>query len=72
MPSPLGRLLRQPVVPFSALADSPFSVIEDIDAGRAFVAAAERRLNEPVNVVAPGGDHRAPGHPAADGGCRGR
>jgi UDP-glucose 4-epimerase len=55
VPSPLGRLLRQPVVPYSVLADSPFAVIEDVDAARAFVAAAERRLNEPVNVVAPGG-----------------
>ncbi len=55
VPSPLGRLLRQPVVPFSVLADSPFAVIEDVDAARAFVAAAQRRLTEPVNVVAPGG-----------------
>ncbi|MCU1503623.1 MAG: hypothetical protein JWM12_2977 [Ilumatobacteraceae bacterium] len=53
VPSPLGRLLRQPMVPFSALADSPYAVIEDIDAARAFVAAAARRLDEPVNVVAP-------------------
>ena len=54
VPSPLGRLLRQPVVPFSALADAPFAVIEDGDAARAFVAAAARRLDEPINVVAPG------------------
>jgi UDP-glucose 4-epimerase len=54
VPSPLGRMLRQPVVPFSVLADSPFAVIEDGDAARAFVAAAQRRLDEPVNVVAPG------------------
>ena len=54
VPSPLGRLLRQPVVPFSLLADSPFAVIEDIDAARAFVAAASRRLDQPVNVVAAG------------------
>ena len=55
VPSPLGRVLRQPMVPFSALADAPFAVIEDGDAARAFVRAAERRLDEPVNVVAPGG-----------------
>ncbi|MFT3851660.1 MAG: NAD-dependent epimerase/dehydratase family protein [Ilumatobacteraceae bacterium] len=55
VPSPLGRLLRQPVVPFSVLADSPFAVVEDIDAGRAFVAAAHRRLDQPINVVAPAG-----------------
>ncbi len=54
VPSPLGRLLRQPLVPYSMLADSPFAVIEDGDAARAFVAAAARRLDEPVNVVAPG------------------
>jgi UDP-glucose 4-epimerase len=54
VPSPLGRLLRQPMVPFSALADPPFTVVRDADAARAFVAAAERRLDRSVNVVAPG------------------
>ena len=54
VPSPLGRLLRQPLVPYSVLADAPFAVVEDGDAARAFVAAAARRLDEPVNVVAPG------------------
>lgn len=54
VPSPLGRLLRMPVVPFSILADPPFAVIEDRDAARAIVAAARNRLSEPVNVVAPG------------------
>jgi UDP-glucose 4-epimerase len=54
VPSPLGRLLRQPAVPFSALADPPFTVVEDRDAARAFVAAARKRIDEPVNVVAPG------------------
>lgn len=54
VPSPLGRLLRQPVVPFSVIADAPFAVIEDGDAARAFVAAAAMRLDEPVNIVAPG------------------
>ena len=54
VPSPLGRLLRQPMVPFSVLADPPFTVVEDADAARAFVAAAQRRLDRPVNVVAPG------------------
>jgi UDP-glucose 4-epimerase len=54
VPSPLGRLLRLPTVPFSVLADPPFTVLEDADAGRAFVAAAARRLDRPVNVVAPG------------------
>lgn len=54
VPSPLGRLLRQPVVPFSLLADPPFAVIHHRDAARAFVAAAQRRLAEPLNIVAPG------------------
>jgi UDP-glucose 4-epimerase len=53
-PSPLGRLLRLPAVPFSVLADPPFAVVEDRDAARAFVAAAEQRLAQPLNVVAPG------------------
>lgn len=54
VPSPLGRILRMPVVPFSVLADPPFAVVEDREAARAFVAAARRRLGEPVNVVANG------------------
>ena len=54
VPSPLGRLLRQPIVPYSVLADAPFAVVEDGDAANAFVTAAARRLNEPVNVVAHG------------------
>lgn len=54
VPSPLGRLLRMPAVPFSALADPPFAVIERHDAARAIVAAARVGLAQPVNVVAPG------------------
>jgi UDP-glucose 4-epimerase len=54
VPSPLGRVLRQPVVPFSVLADSPFVVTLDSDAARAFVAAAEQRPQGPLNVVSPG------------------
>jgi UDP-glucose 4-epimerase len=54
VPSPLGRLLRMPAVPFSVLADPPFAVVEDVDAARALVAAAGRRLAEPVNVLANG------------------
>lgn len=54
VPSPLGRLLRLPTVPFSVLADPPFAVIQDRDAAKAFVAAARVGLAEPVNVVAPG------------------
>lgn len=51
VPSPLGRLLRMTAVPFSLLADPPFAVAEDVECARAFVAAAARRLAEPVNVV---------------------
>ncbi len=54
VPSPLGRLLRLPAVPFSALADPPFAVVRDSDAARALVAAARVGLAEPVNVVGPG------------------
>jgi UDP-glucose 4-epimerase len=54
VPSPLGRLLHLPAVPFSVLADPPFAVVEDVEVARAFVAAARRRLAEPVNVVADG------------------
>jgi UDP-glucose 4-epimerase len=54
VPSPVGRLLRMPVVPFSALADPPFAVIHQHDAAEAFVAAARARLDEPLNIVAPG------------------
>jgi UDP-glucose 4-epimerase len=54
VPSPLGRALRQPIVPFSMLANSPFTVILDSDAARTFVAAAEQRPQGPLNVVAPG------------------
>ncbi len=54
VPSPLGRFLRLPAVPFSALADPPFAVIHKYDAAEALVAAARVRLAEPLNVVAPG------------------
>ncbi len=54
VPNPLGRILRMPAVPFSALADPPFAVIHQHDAAEAIVAAARARLNEPLNIVAPG------------------
>ena len=43
-----------PWVPFSALADPPFAVIHQHDAAEAFVAAARARIDEPLNIVAPG------------------
>lgn len=54
VPSPLGRFLRLPVVPFSVLADPPFAVVHKHDAAEALVAAARVRLDRAVNVVAPG------------------
>ena len=54
VPSPLGRLLRMPAVPFSALANPPFAVVHLDDAARAFVAATRQRLDGPLNIVAPG------------------
>ena len=54
VPSALGRVLRMPAVPFSAVANPPFAVIHQHDAADAFVRAAKARLDEPLNVVAPG------------------
>ncbi len=53
-PSPLGRLLRLPVVPVAAVCDPPFSVLHQEDAAAAFVAAVHRRFDGPVNVVGEG------------------
>jgi UDP-glucose 4-epimerase len=53
-PSPLGRLLRMPVVPVSLLSDPTFSVIGHEDAARALVSAALHLPDGAVNVVAPG------------------
>jgi UDP-glucose 4-epimerase len=54
VPSPLGRVLRLPTVPFAAPANPAFAVIRQTDAARAIVAAARQKLSEPVNVVAGG------------------
>jgi len=53
-PSPLGRLLRLPVVPVAALRDPSFSVLHQEDAAAAFVAAVKRRVDGPVNVLGGG------------------
>jgi nucleoside-diphosphate-sugar epimerase len=63
VPSPLGRLLRQPVVPFSILADPPFAVVEDADAARAFVRRRTARHRSAQRRRA-GRDHRPPGRAA--------
>lgn len=54
VPSPLGRLLRLPVVPFSLLADPAFDVVDGHDAAAALVAAASSRYDGAVNVAANG------------------
>lgn len=53
-PSPLGRYLRLPVLPFSIMGDPPFSVLHQEDAARAVVAAVREPFDGPVNVVGPG------------------
>ena len=53
-PSPLGRLLRLPAVPFSAVGDPPFSVVHQADAAAAVAAAAALGVDATLNVVAPG------------------
>lgn len=52
VPSPLGRLLRLPVVPVDALSRSRFQVVADDDAARAVVHAALKGRDEAVNIVA--------------------
>ena len=54
VPSPLGRLLRLPSVPFALAGDPPFTVVEDHDAAVAFTLAGKHRLDGVVNVVAEG------------------
>jgi UDP-glucose 4-epimerase len=54
IPSPLGRLLRLPFVPFNMLKPPMFSVLHEADAARAFVLAAQRTIGRPINVVANG------------------
>ena len=54
VPSPLGRLLRLPIVPFLLPGDPEFTVIEDHDAALAFRLAARHRFDGTINVVADG------------------
>jgi UDP-glucose 4-epimerase len=54
VPSPLGRLLRLPAIPYYGLGNPIFSVVEDFDAATAFVQAAERDADGVVNIVANG------------------
>ena len=54
VPSPLGRLLRLPIVPYNLLGNPAFAVVRDTDAAAAFVAAARNGLGEALNIVADG------------------
>src|SRR5262249_56364965 len=54
VPSPLGRLLRLPLVPVPALADPAFVLLHQEDAARAMVEALCRDVDGPVNVVGRG------------------
>jgi UDP-glucose 4-epimerase len=54
VPSPLGRMLRLPAVPFNPIGSARFSVIEDGDAAQAFVSATQYSPHGAVNVVAEG------------------
>lgn len=54
VPSPLGRLLRLPIVPIDPLSRAKFHVVADDDAARAIAHAASHGRHEAVNVVADG------------------
>lgn len=54
VPSPLGRLLRLPLVPVPAIADPVFSLLHHEDAARSMVEALVRGYDGPLNVVGPG------------------
>lgn len=54
VPSPLGRLLRLPFVPFNLLKPPMFSVLHEEDAARAFILASQRTIGRPINIVGPG------------------
>lgn len=54
VPSPLGRLLRLPAVPFNAVRAPLFSLLHESDAAQAFVLATRYTPGTPINVVADG------------------
>jgi UDP-glucose 4-epimerase len=54
IPSPLGRLLRLPAVPFGPTRRARFSVIDLDDAADALVGAARLSIDGPVNVAGAG------------------
>lgn len=54
VPSPLGRLLRLPVVPVPAFADPAFGLVDARDAARAAAEALLRAHDGALNLVGPG------------------
>ena len=52
VPSPLGRLLRLPVIPIDPFSKATFQVVADDDAARAVVHAASHGIHGVVNVAA--------------------
>lgn len=54
VPSPLGRLLRLPAIPYYGVGNPIFCVVEDHDAATAFIQAAQRDADGVVNIVANG------------------
>jgi len=54
VPSPLGRVLRLPVVPVPACADPTFSLLHTEDAAVAMTRAVLVGYDGPLNVVGPG------------------
>ena len=54
IPSPLGRFLRLPVVPFAAPLDGPIQLLHIDDVHAAFVAAVRRRIGGVFNIVGEG------------------
>lgn len=57
IPSPLGRLLRMPLVPFQPGGRGAFSVVHLDDAVAALVWAARHRWDGPINVSGPDDVH---------------
>jgi UDP-glucose 4-epimerase len=54
VPSPLGRMLRLPAIPYRGIGNPEFCVVEDRDAAEAFRLAAEKRSDGTANIVADG------------------
>ena len=54
VPSPLGRVLRLPMVPVPALADPAFQLLHQEDAALGMVEALLRGFDGPPNLVGPG------------------